>query len=241
LGYSFNYKYFKFIASIAGFYWGGILGAVSAFFLVKELIDNKDEGVDVLELSLLRLSSLMIKADGIVDKNEIVFVQEFFKRKFGNQKASKLFKELKNNPPIPSSLDAILNVIKTRVEPSGLYVIIQFLYSISISDGVLSVSEDEFIFNVGKKLGFTVSRLNEIRSQFVVNEKQNNSSNFNANHLKTLGLNSGATKEEIKKAYRRLAKEYHPDKLVGVNETIKKIAEEKFREITEAYELLTAK
>ena len=47
-------------------------------------------------------------------------------------------------------------------------------------------------------------------------------------------------KEEIKKAYRKLAKEYHPDKLVGVNETIKKIAEEKFREIQEAYEYLNA-
>jgi DnaJ like chaperone protein len=45
---------------------------------------------------------------------------------------------------------------------------------------------------------------------------------------------------KIKKAFRRLAKEYHPDKLVGVNETIKKIAEEKFREIREAYDYLTA-
>jgi curved DNA-binding protein CbpA len=53
-------------------------------------------------------------------------------------------------------------------------------------------------------------------------------------------LSGNPTQEEIKKAFRRLAKEYHPDKLVGVNETIKKIAEEKFREIREAYDYLTA-
>lgn len=238
MGYSINYKFFKFVAAAAGFYYGGLIGGISAFLLVKELIDNKDDGVEILELSLLRLSSLMIKADGIIDKNEIVYVREYFKNNFGTQKAKKLFKELKKNPPIPSGLDDILNAIKTRIEPSKLYVIIQFLYSISISDGVLSVSEDEFIFNVGKKLGFTVSRLNEIRSQFVVNKKKNESSNLNSNHLRILGLDNEATNEDIKKAYRRLAKEYHPDKLVGVNDTIKKIAEEKFREITEAYEKL---
>ena len=53
-----------------------------------------------------------------------------------------------------------------------------------------------------------------------------------------LGLDPKASKDEIKKAFRSLAKEYHPDKLVGVNQTIKKIAEDKFREIREAYDYL---
>ena len=51
--------------------------------------------------------------------------------------------------------------------------------------------------------------------------------------LKVLGLNKGATKDDIKAAYRRLAKTYHPDKLAGIDDAIKKIAEEKFREIKE--------
>ena len=58
--------------------------------------------------------------------------------------------------------------------------------------------------------------------------------------MNKLGLSGNPSKDEIKKAFRRLAKEYHPDKLAGVNETIKKIAEEKFREIKEAYDYLTA-
>ena len=44
--------------------------------------------------------------------------------------------------------------------------------------------------------------------------------------------------EEIKAAYRKLAKEYHPDRLVGVSDVVKKIAEEKFKEVSEAYEYL---
>ncbi|MDC1402121.1 DnaJ domain-containing protein [Flavobacteriaceae bacterium] len=53
-----------------------------------------------------------------------------------------------------------------------------------------------------------------------------------------LGLKASATKEEIKAAYRRLAKEYHPDKLSGVSEVVKKIAEEKFKEVSDAYNYL---
>ena len=243
MGYTFNYKYYKFVAAAAGLYLGGILGGIGAFLLVRELIDNKDEGVDVLELSLLRLSSLMIKADGHIDKQEILIVRNFFSKKFGEKKANILFKELKKSPPIPNNIDEILNVIKSRIEPNGLYTIIQFMYAISVSDGHLAVSEDEFIFKVGKKLGFTISRLNDIRNQFVEKEEKTKSSFSDpkkAAYIKKLGLNGNPTKEEIKKAYRKLAKEYHPDKLVGVSETIKKIAEEKFREIQEAYEFLNA-
>jgi DnaJ like chaperone protein len=241
VGFTFNYKYFKFVAAVTGFYLGGILGGISAFLLVREIIDNADYGVDILELSLLRLSSLMIKADGRIDEEEIKVVRAFFYKSFGNEKANKLFKELKKSPPIPSNIDEILDVIKARLEPTKLYSIIQFLYTISIADGHLAFSEDEFIFNVGKKLGFTIKRLNEIRNQFVEPEKTNNhNSSEKSVYLNKLGLSGNPSQDEIKNAFRRLAKEYHPDKLAGVNETIKKIAEEKFREIREAYDYLTA-
>lgn len=52
-------------------------------------------------------------------------------------------------------------------------------------------------------------------------------------YYEVLGVNRGATKDEIKKAYRRLAVQHHPDRNPG-----DKQAEEKFKEATEAYEVL---
>lgn len=233
---SINFKLYKFIAAAAGFYYGGLIGSIAAYFLVRELVDNRDRGVDVFELSLLRLSSLLIKADGKIEESEILAVRTFFNKTFGQSRANKLFKELKNKPPISNNIDQILNDIKSRLEPSKLFLVIQFLFSVALADRELAISEEEFIFQVGRKLGFSTDRLIEIKAQFM-GYSQSSTNNIDAD-LQLLSLKKGATKDDIKAAYRRLAKTYHPDKLSGVDDAIKKIAEEKFREIKDAYENL---
>lgn len=236
---SINFRFYKFIAAAAGFYYGGIIGGIAAYFLVRELVDNRDRGVDVFELSLLRLSSLLIKADGKVEEAEILAVRTFFNKTFGQARANRLFKELKNNPPISNNIDQILNDIKSRLEPSKLFLVIQFLFSVALADRELAIIEEEFIFQVGRKLGFSTDRLIEIKGQFMGYSQS--SANTIDSDLQLLGLKKGATKDDIKAAYRRLAKTYHPDKLSGVDDAIKKIAEERFRDIKDAYENLIKK
>lgn len=54
-----------------------------------------------------------------------------------------------------------------------------------------------------------------------------------------LEVPQSASSEEIKKAYRHLAQEFHPDKLTGIPPKVAKLAEEKFNDVQEAYEVLT--
>ena len=58
-------------------------------------------------------------------------------------------------------------------------------------------------------------------------------------YYKLLGVSKDATKEEISKAYKKLALKYHPDRQVGKTEKEKKNAEETFKKLSEAYEVLS--
>ena len=65
--------------------------------------------------------------------------------------------------------------------------------------------------------------------------------NSKDNAYKILEVDKSASVEEIKAAYRRMAKKYHPDKVVHLGEEHRKGAEEKFRQVQEAYETLQKK
>ena len=63
--------------------------------------------------------------------------------------------------------------------------------------------------------------------------RPNNDSNY-----KILGIEANATDEEVKKAYRKMAVKYHPDKVATLGEDVQKAAEEKFKAISLAYEAI---
>ena len=58
-------------------------------------------------------------------------------------------------------------------------------------------------------------------------------------YYEVLGISKGASEDEIKKAYRKAAMKYHPDKFSNASDKEKKEAEEKFKEVNEAYQILS--
>ena len=240
-----NWIYYLIGAFIA-YRVGGPIAALICFLLIRQILirwqeksSNKENGVG-FELSLLKLSSMLIKSDGVVDDSEISFVQEFFKKTFGAQKSKILFRQLKE-VNLPTDISLLVSLIKNEIRDDGYFAILQFLFALASIDGSISKDEDEFINTVGLNFNFRAEQINQIRNQFI---KQKSSSNKYSpeliEHLGVLGLIEGADMDAIKKAYKTLAKEFHPDKLSGMSEGIQNLGKEKFQQILNSYNYLKA-
>jgi DnaJ like chaperone protein len=110
--------------------------------------------------------------------------------------------------------------------PSRLQML-HFLFGIALSDGSLESAEIRVIEEIAGFMGVTSADFTSIRAMFV---KDINSA------YDILEVTPEATNEEVKKAYRRLAIEYHPDKVAHLGEDIRKSATEKFQKLSAAYE-----
>lgn len=179
--------------------------------------------------SLLVLAAAVMKADQRILKSELEFVKKFLINNFGQDTATDatlLLRDLltKNIP-----VNQICDQIKMYMDYHARVQLLHFLYGIAQADG--HVSEDEVIKiqEIAYFLDISSEDISSIKNMFY---KDLNSA------YKILGINQNATIQEIKKAYRKKAIEYHPDKVEHLGEDIRKGAEEKFKKVNEAYEQL---
>ena len=119
-----------------------------------------------------------------------------------------------------------------RFQPQLLDVMLDILLRVSIADGALSEAEEQLIFSAKSIFIISDSRYIAIKSRYIKDDDR---------YYAILGLTRNDTGETIKKTYRRLVKEYHPDMIAskGLPEEFTKLAEDKFREIQEAYEVVS--
>jgi DnaJ like chaperone protein len=226
LGYSF----FRFPGAILGFILGGIVERVFNSPSSWSQISDQKAASDLFQMNLLALAATVIKADGIVKKQELEFVRNFFIANYGAQKASLIFekfneevKKEKQNIPELTRIFIDRTPYETRLQ------IVHFLFGVANADGTISQTELEKVEQIAAALGIRPSDKDSIKAMFV---------KASGNAYKILEISSSATNEEVKKAYRDMAKKYHPDKLQSKDPALVKGAQEKFQKVQEAYETI---
>ena len=114
-------------------------------------------------------------------------------------------------------------------QPQLLEVMIDILLRVSVADGTLNAAEEALILKAVNTFHFSDTQYRTLKSKYVQDIDK---------HYATLGTDRSATDEQIKKQYRKLVHEYHPDKIAskGLPEEFTRFAENKFREIQEAYD-----
>lgn len=113
--------------------------------------------------------------------------------------------------------------------PSRLQLI-HFLFGIAGADGEFHPEELKLIRHISDNLGITTADYTSIEAMLIPKTDW---------AYDVLEIIPSASDEEVKKAYRRMALKYHPDKVSYLGEEIQQAANEKFKKVNEAYQLIT--
>jgi len=168
----------------------------------------------------------MMKADNKVVKSELDYVKQFFVRQFGQSAASEALVMLKDILKQDIPVRDVCMQISRNMDYSSRLQLLHLLFNISKADGTVNTLETEAIEKMSGYLGIASSDFVSIRKMFV---PETDSS------YKILEIEPSATDDEVRKAYRRMAMKYHPDKVSHLGEEFRKTADEKFKNVNEAY------
>jgi len=211
---------------------GGVLGyQVGKFFTSGIQLDEKGgrgvtRGGD-FAMALVVLSAAVMNADGKVLKSELEFVKKFFKLNFGDKMTDQLLILLREALKQNVDVRGIAAQIRTNMDHSKRLLLLQFLYGIAKSDGNVDKSEIDLIRIIARHLGISPKDITSIEEPF---------NTGSANPYKVLEISDECSDSEVKKAYRKLAIKFHPDKIGDLGEGPKKLAKERFLQVQSAYE-----
>ncbi len=217
------------IGGILGFYFGSMMEKLSEATVVYEGNPSINQGQrNSFLMSLLVLSAAVIKADGKTTSEEMARVRAFFAGNFGSQAADEAERIVRELLHKDFNLYDVCGQIRSCMDYSQRLQLYHYLVSLGACDG-LQQREIDVLETIATYIGLSKGDSDSIISQF----RPSNDSNY-----RILEIEPSATDEEVKKAYRKMAVRYHPDKVASLGEDVQKAAEEKFKAVSQAYEAI---
>ena len=214
-----------------GGYIGGILGyQVGKFFSSGVQIGERNQGgtrSGDFAMSLVVLSAAVMNADGKVLISELNFVKKFLKINFGEVQADQLIILLKEALKQVVDVRGVADQIRMNMDHPKRMLLLQYLYGIANADGHVDKRELELIRLIARHLGISLKDVASIEEPF---------HSGTLNPYKVLEITETSTDSEVKKAYRKLAIKFHPDKIGDLGEGPRKLAKERFLQVQGAYE-----
>lgn len=241
----------KMIGGTIGFALGGPLGAVAGAAFGHTFVDKKEqvylssrpgaqtmlssneEAQLVFFTAAFSMLAKISKADGQITEDEISAIESFMKRDLqldlsSQQTAINIFRQAVDSP---ENFDAFANqfysVFKNQF--NIIELMMDILLRVSTADGSISREEEAILLSATRIFNYSSADYARLKSKYV---RETNK------YYAVLKCDETASNKEIKKQYRKLATEYHPDKIEakGLPEEFIKFANDKFKEIQEAYD-----
>ena len=241
----------KMIGGTIGFALGGPIGAVAGAAFGHTFVDKKEqaylssrpgtqnmlssneEAQLIFFTAVFSMLGKISKADGNISENEISAVETFMKTDLhldfnSQQTAISIFRQAINSP---ENFNAFATQFYSvfKAQPNIIELMMDILFRVSAADGSISSDEEAILLSAVRIFNYSNADYERFKSRYI---KETNK------YYSVLKCDETASDEEIKKQYRKLVSEYHPDKIEskGLPEEFIKFANDKFKEIQEAYE-----
>jgi DnaJ like chaperone protein len=235
-------KFGKWIGGGLGWAFGGPIGGIIGF-VVGSLFDNSDDAegsanrqntggrtqAGDFAISLVILAGAVMKANGEKLKSELDYIKEFFKQNYGVEKTKELMLVLRDTIDKPYSLREVCLQIKANLTHAVRLQLLHFLVGVAQADGTIDAAELSVLKQIAGYLGISNYDFESVRAMYM---HETNSA------YKVLEVEPDATDDEVKKAYRKMAAKYHPDKVSHLGDEVINGAKEKFQQLTAAYETI---
>jgi DnaJ like chaperone protein len=215
---------------------GGPIGGIIGFALGAVTQKVGDENVPVKNNSagdfgaaLLVLCAVVMKADKRLLKSELDYIRQFFNHQFGEtytQQRMLLLREI-----LKQDIDhrQVCLQIKAHLNYASRLELMHLLFGVAAADQVVDTNEASILEQIAFELGIKQPDFISLQAMFVADKKA---------AYKILEIEENASDDEVKKAYRKMAVKYHPDKVHHLGPDFQKDANIKFQKITEAYETI---
>ncbi|MEE9351386.1 MAG: co-chaperone DjlA [Thiotrichaceae bacterium] len=238
---------------------GGLIGQLSGFGNVGGMKGLKTERQSIFFETVFTLMGTLAKSDGRVSEQEIAHVEKFMAQlNMSAAHRKDAIGHFKAGSQADYEIEPLIKAFNSATvsSPNLKQMLMVYLVRVALADGQLHQSETDMMRKIALELGYSAQSFEQLlgmlsgQDRFSGGHYQSGGQSYGGsgytaeNEIDTayqaLGVSKSDTDSQIKKAYRRLVSEYHPDKLTGqgLPEAMIKEATERTQEIQTAYDLI---
>jgi len=203
---------------------------------------------------VISLASMVIKADGKVDQKELEYIRKKIEKDHSPMMAESLMMRINSYLKLEFNIVSLTKKVDRSFSQSTKIQLLHFLAGIATKDAMLTKAEFDVLKQISMRIRIPFRTLKSILALYdYITEEEAKQNRERKSRPKVtpqwtlrraytiLEVSESASDKEVKKAYRKLAKLHHPDKVIHMGRDFQKAAERKFKQISEAYEAIKEK